>query len=117
MMDLANIYDIMYAISCSGLFIGTSLHGNITAMSYAVPHLGLSNIPKLDQYLKYWDVGPNRNTGCIKPSQICDAAINVLRDTNTEQLSDNSRRLSMLADKNLSTIVELVSKYVDDFDK
>jgi hypothetical protein len=52
-----NVYDIMYLISNSKFFGGTSLHGNITAMSYAIPHIGLNkDITKLDEYLKTWDL-------------------------------------------------------------
>ena len=111
LLNSENIFDIMYAISCAKLFIGTSLHGNITAMSYAVPHLGFSKVLKLDQYLKHWDVGPNQSTGCIKSSQICDASVNLLQKIDHEQLVDNSKRLSMLADKNLKTIIEYVNRY------
>ncbi len=54
-----NIFEIMYLIARSRIFVGTSLHGNITAMSYSVPHIGLDrSISKLDSYLATWDVGP-----------------------------------------------------------
>ncbi len=55
--DRNSVYDIMMLIAMSKVFIGTSLHGNITAMSYAVPHIGLTeNIPKLTSFLKTWDI-------------------------------------------------------------
>jgi hypothetical protein len=57
------IYDIMYLIAKSEMFIGTSLHGNITAISYEVPNMGLGkNIIKLDQFLKTWNI---INKGCV----------------------------------------------------
>jgi len=37
--DVYSIADIMSIIAASDLFIGTSLHGNITATSYGIPHL------------------------------------------------------------------------------
>lgn len=109
--DVANLHDVMCLIACSSLFIGTSLHGNITAMSYAIPHLGIGNIPKLDQYLKYWDVEPNKLTGTVKLSQICNGALNVLRNSDTEKLSENAEKLSFLADKNLKIISKIVNEY------
>ena len=55
--DEATIWEIMYVIACSNLFLGTSLHGNITSQSFAIPHLGLSDRPcKLDYYLDTWDL-------------------------------------------------------------
>lgn len=55
--DQASIWDIMAAIARAKLFLGTSLHGNVTSQSFAVPHLGLSERPsKLDFYLQTWDL-------------------------------------------------------------
>ena len=55
--DEASIWEIMLAIAKARLFLGTSLHGNITSQSFAVPHLGLSDRPcKLDYYLNTWDL-------------------------------------------------------------
>ncbi len=55
--DQSSIWDIMYVIAQSSLFLGTSLHGNITAQSFATPHLGLSEKKcKVDYYLDSWDI-------------------------------------------------------------
>ena len=55
--DEASIFEIMLTIARANLFLGTSLHGNITSQSFAVPHLGLSDYPcKVDFYLKTWDL-------------------------------------------------------------
>ena len=52
-----NIWEIMYLISNSKIFIGTSLHGIITAMSYMVPYIGVfKENRKIDEYLKTWGV-------------------------------------------------------------
>lgn len=52
-----NIWEIMYVIGSSKLYMGTSLHGAITAMSFGVPYLGLNKkIYKLDSYLQTWGV-------------------------------------------------------------
>ena len=50
--------DIMYLIANAKAYIGTSLHGAITSMSYAVPHVGLV-VEKLDAYLATWGVEGN----------------------------------------------------------
>ena len=47
----------MLAVASAKVFVGTSLHGNVTAQSFAVPHLGLSDRPcKVDYYLNTWDL-------------------------------------------------------------
>ena len=57
--DADNIWDIMLLIARSKAYIGTSLHGAITSMSYGVPHVGLK-VEKLDAYLKTWGAVGNR---------------------------------------------------------
>ena len=50
-----NIFEIMYLIGNSNLYIGTSLHGAITAMSFLVPAIGLNKkIDKVESYMKTW---------------------------------------------------------------
>lgn len=56
--DGDTIWDIMYLIANSRGYIGTSLHGAITAMSFAVPHVGLK-VEKLNAYLGTWGVKGN----------------------------------------------------------
>lgn len=52
-----SIWDIMYLIAMAKCYIGTSLHGAITAMSFKVPYIGLNKgISKLDNYIKTWGV-------------------------------------------------------------
>jgi hypothetical protein len=47
-----SIADIMSIIAASDLFVGTSLHGNITALSFGIPHLlGPLPVDKVDGYL------------------------------------------------------------------
>lgn len=59
--DADNIWDIMYLIANSKCYVGTSLHGAITAMSFAVPHVGLK-VEKLGAYLDTWGVEGNRKS-------------------------------------------------------
>jgi len=62
-----NIWEILYLIKNSKAYIGTSLHGAIIAMSYAVPHFGLNkNIKKLDAFLNDWSITPFNECRSIK---------------------------------------------------
>lgn len=71
LLDDISIYDMMYAIGNCIFFAGTSLHGNITAMSYSIPHIGLSkDRPKLESYLSTWDIEEQNH--CIEISEIYD---------------------------------------------
>ena len=37
--DVCSVTDMLAIIAASDLFVGTSLHGNITAFSFGIPHL------------------------------------------------------------------------------
>jgi len=49
------IFETMKIISCSMAFIGTSLHGAITAASFEVPHVAVRNDAKVVPFLKTWN--------------------------------------------------------------
>jgi len=50
-----HLQDLLAVIAGARIFAGTSLHGNIIAMAYDVPHLGLTHrVPKLQAYLETW---------------------------------------------------------------
>lgn len=56
--DGDTIWDIMYLIGEAKCYAGTSLHGAITAMSFAVSPIGLI-VEKLNAYLNTWGVEGN----------------------------------------------------------
>lgn len=64
-----NVWEIMYVVKKSNLYIGTSLHGAITALAFGVPHFGLNkSIYKLDGFLSDWSVYPYNQ--CYSMSEI-----------------------------------------------
>ena len=65
-LDDLNVWEIMYVISKSKAYFGTSLHGVITAMSFVVPHFSINNkIEKLTSFLQTWSVSPYNKPICI----------------------------------------------------
>lgn len=64
--DITHIRQIAYYISKSALFMGTSLHGVITAISYGVPYVGFAaDVSKLHCFLETWT-----ETVADQPAQI-----------------------------------------------
>lgn len=53
LIENPNIFDIMWLIKHSQIYIGSSLHGTITAMSFSVPFLGYGP-RKLEAYIDQW---------------------------------------------------------------
>jgi polysaccharide pyruvyl transferase WcaK-like protein len=50
-----SIYDIMYLIAQSEIYVGTSLHGLITAFSYSVPAISLNKkLKKTSSFIQTW---------------------------------------------------------------
>lgn len=50
------ISDILNYIANSKLYLGTSLHGVITAMNYGVPYVGSVKVFKQVEYIKTWSI-------------------------------------------------------------
>ena len=65
--EFNTIHDTMGVIAQAAVFAGTSLHGAITAISYAVPHVGLRDcVPKVDTFLADWDLPEQQ--ACVEAS-------------------------------------------------
>ncbi|WP_062810823.1 polysaccharide pyruvyl transferase family protein [Alcanivorax sp. NBRC 102028] len=97
LMDLS-LWEIMFVISQSSCFIGTSLHGVITALSYSVPYLGLNpKIRKLDSFLSDWGFGISNR--CYSITEIFPLIAKVL-DFDNENYRNHSEKLVGLALEN-----------------
>ncbi|GAB6179428.1 hypothetical protein JCM14036_07470 [Desulfotomaculum defluvii] len=108
LMDELNIYEMMYIIGCSQFFAGTSLHGNITAMSYSVPHIGLSkDRPKLESYLSTWDIEEQNH--CIEISMLYDYYVKSL-NTNKELLASKRDELVNLVLENFQNLFKVLKE-------
>lgn len=98
------LYDTIWTISNSSLFIGTSLHGAITAASYGIPLIALTKKdPKIPAYLETWATGPQRE--CIEFNQIFNTAIRRLAE-NREDLRATGTALAEKAYVALNKIVD-----------
>jgi len=52
-----SLWEIMATIASAALYLGTSLHGAITAMSFGIPRLAFSGeVRKLQEFLQTWDL-------------------------------------------------------------
>ena len=104
LFDEVTIWDIMYLIASAGVYAGTSLHGAITAMSYAVPYVGIA-VPKLHSYLTTWGVdGINRT---VPLNEILEG-VNRALATDRAALERSRNRQVEAAQTSFSTIQQLV---------
>lgn len=99
MPSFNNIYETIYIIKNSKLYVGTSLHGAITAISYNVPHIALtSNIKKLLYFLKTWKTTPIINTEIEEMSK------------NVQKIIKDYRNAKVMVTKSSSKMVNLVKE-------
>lgn len=72
------LWEIMFVIKNSRIFLGTSLHGVITALSFSVPYIGLNpKIAKLDAFLKDWGISPSNR--CYSANEVLDVVDTILK--------------------------------------
>lgn len=104
--DPKNIFDIMYLISNSSLYMGTSLHGVITAQSFSVPFIGLNkNLVKVSSYLKTWICN---SMDCLQFDEI-SKAIEIFKEWDSSLLYEKTIVQKQLVRDNLDIIL-----YVDE---
>lgn len=77
-VDSGKIDDIIQCIATSKLYCGTSLHGAITALAYAVPQVALlpNKVVKLSSFLETW--APKQTAGFAEVRQISQIASNLI---------------------------------------
>ena len=104
--DDDSIYDIMYKIAHAKVFLGTSLHGNITALSYGIPHVGINpNVKKLDSHFKTWL--PEINNGCVAFKDICESGVNACK-IKRKILCAKKDKLISLVEKQFDAIANII---------
>lgn len=96
--DDASIWEIMLVIAKASFFLGTSLHGNVTSQSFAVPHLGLSEIQpnKLDHYLATWDIPEQAQ--CVSIDKAPQAVARVLGVQQAARLNKRAELIQLAHD-------------------
>ena len=89
-----NVWEIMYLIKNGDFYMGTSLHGAITAMSFGKPHFGINkSIQKLNAFLRDWSISPYDH--CYSVSEI-EEFPEIIDKQNTTHLEENAKRLNAL---------------------
>lgn len=109
-VDSGNIDDIIRCIATSKLYCGTSLHGAITALAYAVPQIALlpQRVIKLSSFLETWV--PKQSCGFAEVPQISQIGtnlINVFGDTQRAELRAVVEAMKGRVRANLDHMIEL----------
>ena len=99
-----SIVDIMGIIAASDLFVGTSLHGNITALSFGVPHLlGPLPVDKAGGFLNVMNLPPElKLRSWSELNDRIDFALGLGRAFFSERAKDAKAKVYQVVDKLLS---------------
>jgi hypothetical protein len=78
-----DVNDILISIANARLFVGSSLHGNLMALVYGVPHVGFGErVPKLDLMMRTWD--PAAPEGAAVPGEIAKQALRAVNERHAD---------------------------------
>lgn len=95
------ILDLAALIAHARAFVGTSLHGQITAMAFGVPHVGLAGLDKVAAYLDTWASEPLRRPA---PGEEVEAAVRSALEVDRGELALGGERLAAQAWKGVDAL-------------
>ena len=103
---VSSVFDMMAVIVASDLFVGTSLHGNITAFSFGIPHvLGPLPVSKTDALLNVVNLPAElRLRSWAEMNGVVDRAITLGPDTFAAKARDEKARVYRAVDELLSRL-------------
>lgn len=109
-VDSGNIEDIIRCIATSKLYCGTSLHGAITALAYAVPQIALlpQRVIKLSSFLETWV--PKSSSGYAEVGQVSQIGTNLIKsfgDSQRDELRSVVEAMKARVRTNLDHMVTL----------
>lgn len=97
------IFDTMYLIATSKLYVGTSLHGAITAISYDIPHMAFTDkIVKLNEFLFSW------NTTDVVSTSLNELILNSKKLINNHQSIRSRDAMFKKVEKNFVNIYDAI---------
>lgn len=107
LVNKENIWVIMDLIANSQMYIGSSLHGLITAMSFGVPYVGFEEISKQKHFIESWSIDELKES--VSASSFSNKAIEVynLKD---ELKCKIKQQTKLLKTKVYRSYIELYSR-------
>ena len=110
-VDSGHIQDIIRCIATSRLYCGTSLHGAITALTYAVPQIALlpRRVIKLSSFLETW--APRPSCGFAEIEQISQTASALLASFGEPQKAELQTVVALLKERVRSNLDHMVGLY------
>ncbi len=100
-----SIWDIMSLISRASLYIGSSLHGVITCMSFGIPYLSVGNLNKVNSYISTWGIDELKGDANFDN---WDKKVSIALNIDRSKLQSNREYQIRLSEKSIEEISELL---------
>jgi polysaccharide pyruvyl transferase WcaK-like protein len=107
LIENPSLWDIMGLIAHASLYIGGSLHGIITSMSFDVPYLFLRNRPKLVEYVSTWGVEELKGATTLEN---WDVRIQTAFSLEKQVLMDSRKRQLEISERSFRKMVEILDR-------
>lgn len=100
-LALRSIFDIISVLAGCDIFLGTSMHGNITAFSFGIPHaFGRMELKKREGFLDIVHLPENlKIDSWAESNTVLDRAIALKRDFFKQRAEDAKQRVHEVFDK------------------
>ena len=110
LIENPNIQEIALLISRSKIYLGSSLHGLITAMSYGIPYIGLNRTQtKVISYLDTWSFEPLKIVCDLHDFSSTANTVIVNEDNLKPQILENSKCLKALYYDSVEKMITILS--------
>ena len=101
-IDVCSIHDIISVISAADLFFGTSLHGNITAFSFEIPHIfaPITGVDKIQGFLEQTNLDNRLQLNSYRNFEsVADWAMSVSANEHSLRISHAKERAHAVFDR------------------
>lgn len=107
-IDTENVFETMYVLGNTELYIGTSLHGAITALSFGRRHIALtSKVKKLLEFLSVWSI---RETPYFSEIEDLSRDIDLFLKQDLLKIKENQKVALEKADENFQNILKIIKE-------
>jgi hypothetical protein len=107
LIENPTLWEIMGLIANASIYIGGSLHGIITSMSFEVPYLFLRDRPKLAAYVETWGVDELKGATTLES---WERRVNVALKLDVETLKASRKKQLQISEKSFQDMIHFLTK-------
>jgi hypothetical protein len=103
------IWEIMYLIANAEIYVGTSLHGLITAMSFGIPYVGFESVRKQKNFMDTWSIEELKQASTVLTmSERVSAVMSQEQENLKQKIEHRTKELKSLVWESMSNMYKLI---------